>query len=110
MSRFIIETNNELIDVSGCSIKIRSLGPVMEYDHPDVSYNLYAIDFRTGEEVALAKSTDKKPIESAYEKIKSALKNNESYVDITNCEPGEKESEIKGNSVVSAVKGGRGKF
>lgn len=47
---------------------------------------LYAVDFRPDTEVLIAQSKDQKPIESAYEKIKSALKNNESYVDLRDCE------------------------
>ena len=84
--RFIVETNDGLIDISGCRIKMHSKGPIMPYDPPDIFYNLYAVDFRTDTEVLIAQSKDQKPIESAYEKIKSALKSNESYVDLTDCE------------------------
>ena len=92
-SRFIIETNDEIIDVSGCLIKIETHGPMMPYDNFSESHNLVAEDFRTDQKVIIAQFVDKKWAESAYEKIKDALKNNESYVNITNCESDDQNTE-----------------
>lgn len=39
-SRFMVETNEGLNDVGGCYIKIEGHGPIMEYDPPDIFYNL----------------------------------------------------------------------
>ena len=86
MSRFIVETNDGLIDISGCRIRIHPKGPSTPFDPPDRLYNLYAVDLFTETKVVLAQSKDQKSIASAYEKIKTALKNNESYVDIRKCE------------------------
>ncbi len=85
-SRFIVETNEGLIDVSGCHIKIETRGPMMPYDNFPESHNLVAKDFRTDKTVIIAKFDHKRWAKAAYEKIKGALKKNESYVDITDCE------------------------
>ena len=92
-SRFMVETNDGLIDVSECDIKIKSHGPVMEYDPPDIFHNLVAKDTRTEKEKSIAKFNHKKWAESAYERIEGALKKNESYVDIRDCESDDQKSE-----------------
>ena len=85
-SRFMVETNEGLNDVGGCHIKIEGHGPIMEYDPPDIFYNLVAKNFRTDKKKVIAQFKNKKYAEAAYEKIKEAIKKNESYVNIKECE------------------------
>ena len=92
-SRFIVETNEGLIDVSGCHIKIETRGPVMPYDNFSEVHNLVAKDFRIDNNTIIAQFKNKKFAQSAYEKIKSAMRINESYVDITNCESDDQNAE-----------------
>ena len=84
-NRLKVETDEVLIDVSRCSIKIETRGPMMPYDNFSESYNLVAEDFRTDEKQDIASFKHKKNAEAALEKIKKALKKNESYVSIKDC-------------------------
>ena len=91
--KFKVETNNGLIDVSGCSIKIEGHGPIMGYDPPEIFYNLIANDFRTEKKEVIAQFEHKENAEAAYEKIKEACKKNESYVNIKDCESDDQNQE-----------------
>ena len=92
-SRFIVETNEGLIDVSGCHIKIETRGPMMPYDNFSESHNLVAKDFRTDKTVIIAQFEHKEWAEAVYEKIKGALKKNESYVNIRDSESDDQNTE-----------------
>ena len=83
---FKVKCKKGLIDISECSITIETQGPVMPYDNFPELHNLVATDSRTEKKTIIAQFNQKRLAEFAYDEITNAFKNNKSYVDITQTE------------------------
>ena len=84
-----VESNEKIINVTGCSVEIETQGPVMPYDNFPECHNLVAKDRRTGEKQIIAQFEDKKEAKAVHAKIRDALKKNENFVNISDGESGD---------------------
>ena len=55
-----VESNEKLIDVTGCSVEIETQAPIMPYDNFSECHNLVAKDRHTGAKQIIAQFGDKK--------------------------------------------------
>ena len=84
-----VESNKKLIDITGCSVEIETQVPIMPYDDFPECHNLVAKDRHTGAKQIIAQFENKKEAEAVHAKIRDALKKNENFVNIRDCEPGD---------------------